>query len=60
MKIYHYNAETFEYEISSDAPICPVTGENMLPAFSTEIKPPTTRKTHVAKFTDGEWKTEKK
>lgn len=59
MKIYNYNPYTHEFTIATEADLNPaatkIEGHDvyMLPAYSTEEKPPKTNKNQVAVFNNG-------
>ncbi|HMM21085.1 MAG TPA: tail fiber assembly protein [Selenomonadales bacterium] len=52
MRIYTFDPQTGEYTGQMEAPKCPVTGADVLPAWTTATTPPIVGETQVARYVE--------
>lgn len=57
MRIYHYNPTTGQYLGASEADICPITQEPLIPAFATTEAPPAVGENQYNAWENGAWTT---
>ena len=55
MIIYHYDRETKQYLGSSEADICPITGNPVIPAWATDKQPQLISENQRIVFDNGNW-----
>lgn len=55
MQIYHYDRDAGEYIGVGESDVCPVTGNDIIPAWATTTQPPACGENQTVKFIGGTW-----